>query len=298
MGLFRRGVIVKCLSWRSLWRSFFTTLCITVTAQASEPIQQAEAGAVIKLSPSIRIKNYRQAVPGLPMQRIASFIERHQVFTEEQLENSGYILSLEDNRIVAGLNDRVYVRGAGYSAVGSRYLLYRQEKAYQSRLFRPNQPNRMLGYEMRYIGTLELESQDNDIATMRVVKSKEEVRAKDIVTLQDLGVTPAIFYPNAPSRRVQGEIISMLEGIGFGGLYSVVAINLGEDHLLSPGNVLTISTQREQAKDARNSEQVALPLEETGYLMVFRTFPQVSYALVMEASKPIKVGDLLTVPDL
>jgi len=260
--------------------------------------QQAEEGSVVRLSPSVRIESYRQAVPSVPMQKIAPFIERHQVFTEEQLENSGYILSMEDNRIVAGLNDRVYVRGAGYSAVGSRYLLYRQEKAYQSSQFRPNQPNRMLGYEMRYIGTLELESLDNDIATMRVVKSKEEVREKDIVTLQDMGETPATFYPNAPSRRVQGEIISMLEGVGFGGLYSVVAINLGEDHHLSPGNVLIISTQREKAKDARNGEQVALPPEAMGYLMVFRTFSRVSYALVMEAGKPVKVGDLLTVPDL
>lgn len=260
--------------------------------------KQAEEGSVIKLSPSVRISSYRQAVPAIPLQQIAPFIERHQVFTEEQLENSGYILAIEDNRIVAGLNDRVYVRGAGYSALGSRYLLYRQEKAYQTSPFRPNQPEQMLGYEMRYIGTLELESQDDEVASMRVVQAKEEVREKDIVTLQDMGETPATFYPNAPSRQVYGEIISMLEGVGFGGRYSVVAINLGSDHHLVPGNVLTISASRDKAKDARSGDEVSLPPEETGYLMVFRTFARVSYALVMEAGKPVKVGDLLAVPDL
>jgi len=251
---------------------------------------------VIKLSPGVRIANYHQAIPAIPLQKIAPFIERHQVFSPEQLDNNGYVLGTEDDRIATGLGDRVYVRGAGYSTLGSRYLVYRQQQAYLSDTQMRKEPE-VLGYEMKYIGTVELEEQQSDIAVMRIVQSKEEIRLNDLVTLLDRGNTPAAFYPNAPTRQVEGSIISILGGVRYGGQYAVVAIDLGSIHRLVPGNVLNISTAREKTRDSRTGEEVSLPAEATGNLMVFRTFKRVSYGLVMKANKPVKVGDLLSSPE-
>jgi hypothetical protein len=42
---------------------------------------------------------------------------------------------------------------------------------------------------------------------------------------------------------------------------------------------------------------VTLPPEFTGHVMIFRTFPRVSYGLVMDAVKPTRIGDFLWDPD-
>lgn len=263
--------------------------------EQGQPRLQREAPGVVKLSPGVRIASYQQAVPAIPLKKIEPFIERHQVFSPEQIKTSGYVLGAEDGRIVTGIGDLVYVRSAESAADGSRFLVYRQQDTY-TRPGKDDEPE-VLGVELKYIATLEQESFSGDVAVMRVVQAREEIRADDLVTRRDLGETPATFFPSAPARRVQGEIISVLSGVRFGGTHTVVAINLGKSHRLIPGNVLTIRQQRPPVKDSRSEAMIKLPPEETGRLMVFRTFKEVSYALVMDARKPIRVGDQLITPD-
>jgi hypothetical protein len=43
--------------------------------------------------------------------------------------------------------------------------------------------------------------------------------------------------------------------------------------------------------------QIKLPDERNGLLMVFRTFERVSYALVLDISSGVKVGDRLVNPN-
>jgi hypothetical protein len=40
-----------------------------------------------------------------------------------------------------------------------------------------------------------------------------------------------------------------------------------------------------------------MPDEFVGHVMVFRTFDKVSYGLIMDGIKPVRVGDLLKHPD-
>ena len=257
-------------------------------------IERQEPG-VVKLSPGIRITSYRQAVPAIPLKTIEPFIERHQVFTEQEVQASAYVLGAEDGRIVTGVGDLVYVRKAEQAQDGTRFLVYRQQKPYLATDLAGDE--QLLGVELKYIATVQQESTRGDVAVMRVVQAREEIRDNDLVTLKDRGETPATFFPSAPSRRVQGEIISVLSGVRYAGANAVVAINLGQSNRLVPGNVLTIRQNRAPVKDNRTDELIELPPEETGKLMVFRTFKQVSYALVMEAKKPVGVGDQLITPE-
>ena len=42
---------------------------------------------------------------------------------------------------------------------------------------------------------------------------------------------------------------------------------------------------------------IKLPSESNGLAMVFRTFDQVSYGLVMDGIRPVRINDLLKHPD-
>ena len=46
----------------------------------------------------------------------------------------------------------------------------------------------------------------------------------------------------------------------------------------------------------RFSPKVQLPAEFVGHVMVFRTFAHVSYGLVMDGIRPVKVRDLIEAP--
>ncbi|TNE91594.1 MAG: peptidoglycan-binding protein, partial [Gammaproteobacteria bacterium] len=43
-------------------------------------------------------------------------------------------------------------------------------------------------------------------------------------------------------------------------------------------------------------EQITLPSERAGLVMVFRTFEKMSYGLVMSADRPLAVNDLVQNP--
>ena len=48
--------------------------------------------------------------------------------------------------------------------------------------------------------------------------------------------------------------------------------------------------------DPVTGEPITLPGEEGGLVMVFRIYDKVSYALVMQAGRPLSVGDKLLEP--
>jgi len=46
----------------------------------------------------------------------------------------------------------------------------------------------------------------------------------------------------------------------------------------------------------RESDFQQLPEERYGLLLIFRTFDRASFALVMQASRPVAVADIITNP--
>lgn len=257
-------------------------------------------GGVVKLSPGMRVSGLRQAIPPIPQQKIEAFLERHQVFSPEALAASAYIVGAEDDRLILGKGDLVYVKGLSAQAlIGTHYMIYRAQQHYPD-LKASEQSGRpeWLGIEMQYMGSAQLESLDasDGIAVMRITQAKEEIRTQDLVTLNDLGDTPATFYPQAPVRRVQASVLSILGGLNYGGKNSLIALNAGQLQRVSPGNLLKVAQQRTAVLETNHNQDLALPSETIATVMVFRTFQKVSYALVLEASKPITVGDQLISP--
>ena len=75
------------------------------------------------------------------------------------------------------------------------------------------------------------------------------------------------------------------------GQYDVVVINRGERENLEVGNVLAIYKKGAIARDRIANENIRLPSERAGLLMVFRTFDKLSYGLVLTTERPLAVSD-------
>jgi hypothetical protein len=67
---------------------------------------------------------------------------------------------------------------------------------------------------------------------------------------------------------------------------------------METGHVLAILSDGERVLDRTNGgkEQIKLPDERNGLLMVFRTFDKVSYALILQITNGVRVGDRLINP--
>jgi hypothetical protein len=103
---------------------------------------------------------------------------------------------------------------------------------------------------------------------------------------------------------VQGRIISLYgreSRLGEYGNQTVVAINLGKANGIEVGHVVALVRPGATVADASRSKAssagpLTLPNERYGVALVFRVFDRVSYALVMNMSKPVFKLDLVQNP--
>ena len=107
------------------------------------------------------------------------------------------------------------------------------------------------------------------------------------------------YIPHAPAVKVNGRIVSVYgSAVVNAAQNQVVAINLGTNHGMEVGHVLAIQKDGATLVDKLDPTRplMKLPDERNGLMMVFRTFDMVSYALVLDITDGVRVGDRLSNP--
>tara|TARA_R110001606_G_scaffold214293_1_gene362103 strand:+ start:88 stop:987 length:900 start_codon:yes stop_codon:yes gene_type:complete len=240
--------------------------------------------AVIKLSPQVRTLPHREAIEPIALEEAQAFLREHRVVDDaEALQELAYVVAGDDRRLISGAGDRLYVRGdvPRHGQLG----IYRQSEPYLAMDGMP------LGLELINVGIARHVSSEGDIAQLEIVSSHQEVRVNDIVLPLEEHELNREFMPRAPLNAVEGHIIAVPGGVRFIGRFQIVALDLGTLDGLQAGHVLRVNQQGELINDPRTQELVQLPSTEAGNVMVFKPYDRVSYALVMQASRVLEVGD-------
>ncbi|WP_052383995.1 LysM peptidoglycan-binding domain-containing protein [Litchfieldella xinjiangensis] len=246
----------------------------------------------VRLSPDVRRVPRREAVPPLPLERVQHFLSDHRVVDESTLATQlPYVLAGDDRRLVSGAGDRIYARGE--LAAQGRWGIYRPGEAYHDSV-----TGEFLGQEMAGVGQARWISQEEDIALLEVVASRQEVRDGDVLLPLETFTLPVAFQPAPPTRFVDGRILAVPGGVRFIGRLHVVALDRGSRDGLGPGHVLRVEQRGELVTDPVTQEAVRLPGSPAGLVMVFRAYDKMSYALVMQASRSLSVGDRAHSPDI
>jgi len=243
-----------------------------------------------KLSPQVRVVEREAAITAIPLDRIDSFLSRSRIVDDETvLLKAPYILAGPQKRIVAGAGDEAYARGNFRDL--TNFGVYRKGEVF----FDPK-TKEALGMHALGVGAVSIKSIQGDIATLNVVRANEEIRIEDRLLPSEDRSTNSIFYPSGPDVDIHGTIIGVEGGVQQVGKYNVVMINRGDREGLKIGNVLAIYKKGEVVIDRVTNGRVSLPDERAGLLMVFRTFKKMSLGLVLEADRPLTVGDSLQNP--
>ncbi|MCC4271690.1 LysM peptidoglycan-binding domain-containing protein [Marinobacter nauticus] len=251
-------------------------------------ITKVATSDVVKLSPQIRSEAIDTPIPAIPLDAIASFLTETRIVTPEEINGAPYVLEGEDGRIITGAGDRIYARG---EKPADRVGIFRRSKE-----FVDPDTGEFLGLEARSIARGNINAENGDVLTVGITKSSEEVRIGDRLLVNEDRRLTTSFVPSSPDSEIEGKMISVDGGVSQIGQYDVVAINRGEREGLAAGNVLAVLKAGNMVRDPVTGETIELPSERAGLLMVFQAYEKMSYGLVLQATRPLAVGDKVTNP--
>jgi len=269
----------------------------------------------VRVSPRVRIESLADtSVPTLKSHLIEPFLSEPVIVDEGSLLKAPRIVAAPESRVLITRGDRAYVRGT------SPLMQRVTGRSEEFRIFRDAKPLKdpftqiVLGYEAQYLGKAMLVRGEGAEmvrkvgggqeslpvpATIDIVSAKEEMRVGDRL----LPEPPRQFQsyaPHAPSSPTDGVIVSVYgDAVTYAGQNQVVVINKGTADGIESGHVLAILKQGERRLDASQPgerTQIKLPSERNGLLMVFRPFEKLSYALILEISDTVAVGDRVANP--
>lgn len=285
-------------------------------------------GPRVGLQPRVRTEG--DAIPAIPLSELKMFLKDMRVMNSNAVSSAPYVVGLEEARLRGTVGQNIYVRGL-QSQPGQRWAIVRPSHVFRgfdgdrvahgldSNAAMVNAPWREnsrndghygrgddLGVEVSVIGLAET-LRTGDPSTLLLLDSTQEIRSGDRIMPVDDKPYDAFYYPHAPQSAppANAKVIGFVDALAAAGRRQVVLLSVGSTDGVDNGTTFSIFEPGETIHDdvASNSanrsfgETVKLPDEYVGHVMVFRTFDRVSYGLVMDGLRPVKVGGRLTMPE-
>ncbi|MCX8516829.1 MAG: LysM peptidoglycan-binding domain-containing protein [Rhodoferax sp.] len=275
--------------------------------------------ATVRVSPQKRIQALPDnALPTLKRSVIEPFLAAPLIVDAEEFAAAPRIVSAQEGRVLLSRGDRAYARGPSNEGGGSP-LQTEAGKQTLLRVFRGATPlkdpesGQILGYEAVYAGRALLVSNETTQdetdakgktrsvivpARIDILSAKEEIRVGDRL-LPEPPREWSNYTPHAPQGPLDGRIVSVYgSAVENAAQNQVVAINKGQQDGINPGTVLAILKNAAHVVDKQDASRpmLKLPDERIGLLIVFRSFERVSYALVLDITDGVRVGDKLASP--
>ncbi|KAF1685234.1 peptidoglycan-binding protein LysM [Pseudoxanthomonas broegbernensis] len=272
-------------------------------------------------------------IGAIPLSEIEPFLKNLRVV--DDFGHLPYVVGFEDNRLRGSSGLAAYVKDLDGAQAGQRYAVVRPTVRYAlPRTFRdlnangrptpgdgnlwkqyvpPSERNAFLGHELAQvnIGTVtRLAGNGATVATLHLEDGGHEVRAGDRLIPVEAQPYDLQFFPHAMASVPAGvRVLAVADSFSAGGPRDVVALSAGRVDGVDNGAVFSLwrdgshinnplrrgSTSRQNDRFSGGGE--ILPDEYAAHAMVFRTFDKVSYALVMDGVKPVRVGYEALHPD-
>ena len=274
----------------------------------------------IRVSPRTRFESLGDtSIPTLAANLIEPFLADALLVDPVAFAAAPRIVATQEGRVLLSLGDRAYARGQ-FGGGNGKAISDAKGEPESYRVFRNAKPLKdpttgaVLGYEAQFVGKAELvrpESMQDVLgkdgktvseivpATIDIVVAKEEMRVGDRLVSEPARAT-GNYVPRAPATQISGQIVSFYgSALGLAAENQIVVVNRGSKDGLERGHVMVILKDGQRLRDSTDSAKpnIKLPNERNGLMMVFQTFENLSYALVLQITDGVKVGDRIVNPN-
>lgn len=274
----------------------------------------------VRVTPRTRsVSLANAAIPTLSSKAIEPFLAEPLIVNAQTFAMAPRIVATQEGRVLLSRGDRAYARGVYAAGTDGKPLSGAKGEPFNFRVFRNAKPLKdptteaILGYEAQYIGQAALVRGESTVqvedkngrrqtetvpATIDIVGAKEEIRVGDRLIPEPQRELRS-YVPRAPSAPMSGQIVSVYgNAADLTGENQIVVLNRGTRDGIVRGHVMTILKDGQRLQDRTDSAwpQLKLPNERNGLLMVFRAFENVSYALILQVTDTVKIGDRFANP--
>jgi len=168
----------------------------------------------------------------------------------------------------------------------------------------------VLGYEVMELGSGKI-TRTGDPSSLLITYSDVEIKAGDkIMPIEDYAYDTQ-FVPHPPKQTPDNmRVLALNNALSSVGRNQVVALSRGARDGVENGQVYAIFSPGEKIEDrvkyadndvrtvfTPHKDNVHLPEEFVGHLMIFRTFDRISYGLIMDGIRPVHLYDRAYGPD-
>ena len=283
--------------WPELWRMnkeqvrnphrIYPGQVLVLDRSGADPRLRLET---VKVEPKVHAETLSKAIPSIPQNIVEPFLSRPLVVEEGGLKDAPKIVATQENRVYIGPGGRAYVSGIKDSATKS-WQVFRTAKP----VLDP-ETREILGHEAFYLGTAML-TKEGDPATVDITTAVQEIGVNDrLVPAPRAEVVQ--YAPRVPDKPIEGRVAAIYGGVKETGRHAVVTLNRGKRDGIEIGHVLALyrNLGERPYREENETTMIKLPPERYGLVFVFRVFDRISYALVMDVTRPVVVSDIVRTP--
>lgn len=217
----------------------------------------------------------------IPVAAIKEFFTKPLLISTEQFMQAATIIGSHENRLMFAQGDSLYVTNSQNMKMGEMYSIYRQGSALHDPV-----THKLLGHQTIEIGQA-LVTHPGVPATIKLTKTTREVVAGDRLTIMH-DSSPTDLRVHRADMPVTGQIISLFNALSQAGNYQIIIANAGHNQGLRPGHIVSLARRGATKHDHQ------LTNENIADAVIFRAFEEISYLLILNAERPVKVGDLVS----
>lgn len=289
----------------------------------------------VKLTPQVRRIDRSDPINAVPLDAIRPFLRDIRVLSPSEFDGLPYVVANEEDRLTATYTDLTFARNLN-ARVGDEFIVARLTNIYdelgdppKTRRVNPKfhwkevpnvhnehespwnttppwhkRPQNPVGYEMWEVSRVRVK-QSGEISVLEILRDRTEVRPGDYILPINDHAFDNSFLPQAMENVPDDMVVLATTGAEYGvGHFQIVAISGGTRQGVKPGHVFSAYGPGPVVDDrtgyrwgsfARESE-VQLPSLYNGLIMVFRSFGDVSYAIVMDGPRLVQQFDELQHP--
>ena len=259
-----------------------------------------------RLGPRIREEPLASTIPEIPLEAIENSFTRNRIVNQQLYDEAPYIVANLGNNLAIGTGDEVYARGS-WPAGTTSFEVYRSGRNYLDESGEVH-----LGLELEYLGFASItESESPELKRMAINNSSKEIRVGDRLLIREESSIDATIHPTQPVSSIDGQIIAFLGNETMASQLDTVVIDIGQRDNLAIGDILSIQQPGERITDDVESSRMTfrqrfsnmfsrnrlqMPGKEIGTLLVYKTFEQMSYALIINSIEPAELYNQVRSP--